>query len=31
MVWSNMALHLTADPQALLAQWHEALARPKDS
>ena len=26
MVWSNMALHLTADPQALLAQWHAALA-----
>ena len=26
MVWSNMALHLAADPQALIAQWHRALA-----
>ena len=26
MLWSNMALHMTADPQALLAQWHSALA-----
>lgn len=26
MVWSNMALHLAADPQALIAQWHAALA-----
>jgi malonyl-CoA O-methyltransferase len=25
-VWSNMALHLAADPQALIAQWHAALA-----
>ena len=26
MVWANMALHLSADPQALLKQWHHALA-----
>ena len=26
MLWSNMALHMTADPQALMAQWHRALA-----
>lgn len=26
MVWANMLLHLTADPQALMAQWHSALA-----
>jgi len=26
MLWANMALHLTADPQALLAAWHRALA-----
>ncbi len=26
MVWSNMALHMSAQPQALLAQWHRALA-----
>jgi malonyl-CoA O-methyltransferase len=26
MVWSNMALHMAADPQALLARWHRALA-----
>ena len=25
MVWANMALHETADPQGLLAQWHQAL------
>ena len=25
MLWANMALHETADPQALLAQWHQAL------
>ncbi len=25
MVWSNMALHLAADPQDLIRQWHEAL------
>jgi malonyl-CoA O-methyltransferase len=26
MVWANMALHMDADPQALLARWHQALA-----
>jgi SAM-dependent methyltransferase len=26
MLWANMALHFAADPQALLAQWHRALA-----
>ena len=26
MLWSNMALHLAADPQALIGQWHRALA-----
>ena len=26
MLWSNMALHMTSDPQALMAQWHSALA-----
>jgi malonyl-CoA O-methyltransferase len=26
MLWSNMLLHTSADPQALLAQWHAALA-----
>ncbi len=26
MLWANMALHLAADPQALIAQWHRALA-----
>ena len=26
MVWANMALHMCADPQALLARWHQALA-----
>ena len=26
MLWANMQLHLVADPQALLAQWHRALA-----
>ncbi|MBA2965097.1 MULTISPECIES: biotin synthase [Ramlibacter] len=26
MLWANMALHGTADPQGLLAQWHRALA-----
>lgn len=25
MVWSNMALHMVADPQGLMAQWHQAL------
>ena len=26
MVWANMALHESAQPQALLQQWHQALA-----
>ncbi len=26
MVWANMLLHQVADPQALLARWHRALA-----
>jgi malonyl-CoA O-methyltransferase len=26
MLWSNMQLHMSADPQALLAHWHQALA-----
>jgi malonyl-CoA O-methyltransferase len=26
MLWSNMLLHMNADPQALLRQWHQALA-----
>ncbi len=26
MLWSNMALHMSAQPLALLAQWHQALA-----
>jgi malonyl-CoA O-methyltransferase len=26
MLWSNMRLHTSADPQALMQQWHEALA-----
>jgi len=26
MVWANMLLHQAADPQALIAQWHRALA-----
>jgi malonyl-CoA O-methyltransferase len=26
MLWANMALHTAADPQALLARWHRALA-----
>lgn len=25
MLWSNMALHMTADPLTLLQQWHQAL------
>lgn len=25
MLWANMALHESADPQALLAQWHQTL------
>ncbi len=26
MLWSNMALHMAADPQALMMQWYRALA-----
>lgn len=26
MLWANMALHMVADPQGLMAQWHRALA-----
>ncbi len=26
MLWANMALHMAADPQALIADWHQALA-----
>jgi malonyl-CoA O-methyltransferase len=26
MLWANMALHLSADPAALLARWHSLLA-----
>jgi malonyl-CoA O-methyltransferase len=26
MVWSNMALHMVADPQGLLTHWHRVLA-----
>ena len=26
MLWSNMALHATHEPQALMARWHRALA-----
>jgi malonyl-CoA O-methyltransferase len=26
MLWANMALHMAARPQALIAQWHRALA-----
>ncbi len=26
MLWANMALHLSEQPQALLRQWHQALA-----
>ena len=26
MLWANMALHMAADPQALLARWHRTLA-----
>jgi malonyl-CoA O-methyltransferase len=26
MLWSNMALHMAAAPQTLMAQWHRALA-----
>ena len=26
MLWANMALHMAADPQDLMTQWHNALA-----
>ena len=26
MLWANMALHMAADPQALIAEWHRLLA-----
>ena len=26
MLWANMALHLSADPQGLIGQWYRALA-----
>ncbi len=26
LVWANMALHMVADPQALIARWHSLLA-----
>ncbi len=26
MLWANMSLHMSGDPQALIAQWHRALA-----
>ncbi len=26
MLWANMALHLSAQPEALIAEWHRALA-----
>lgn len=26
MVWANMLLHMVAEPQALIARWHRALA-----
>ncbi len=26
MVWANMGLHQAADPRALMARWHQALA-----
>jgi malonyl-CoA O-methyltransferase len=26
MLWANMALHMSAQPQALIGQWHRALA-----
>ncbi len=25
MLWANMSLHMSADPQALIGQWHDAL------
>ncbi len=26
LLWANMALHMAADPQALIARWHELIA-----
>ena len=26
MLWANMALHMDADPQALIARWHQLLS-----
>jgi malonyl-CoA O-methyltransferase len=26
MLWANMSLHMAADPQAMMAQWHRAVA-----
>ena len=26
MLWANMALHMAADPQALIARWHRSVA-----
>jgi malonyl-CoA O-methyltransferase len=26
MLWANMSLHMSADPQTLMAQWHRAVA-----
>jgi malonyl-CoA O-methyltransferase len=26
LLWANMALHMAADPQALIAQWHRLVA-----
>ena len=26
MLWSNMALHMSADPQMLIGDWHKAIA-----
>ena len=26
LLWANMTLHMAGDPQALIRQWHEALA-----
>ncbi len=27
MLWANMALHMSADPESLIAQWHRLLAK----
>jgi malonyl-CoA O-methyltransferase len=27
LLWANMSLHMAADPQALIARWHQLLAR----